>query len=118
MAPKKTPSRASTPAASSTSSIHHPSTTTRPTQSSSSSANVLSKNAVDVQQVGQQMWEGYQQRTPQRVKLLDAFLAFLVAVGALQFAYCVIGGNYVSVIFRFHWRLWKSWVKWTEQERD
>lgn len=45
-------------------------------------------------------------RTAQRVKLLDAFMAFLVAVGVLQFAYCVVGGNYVrfSVLF--------SVVKW------
>ena len=34
--------------------------------------------------------------TPQRVKLIDVFMAFLVLVGGLQFLYCVIGGNYVS----------------------
>jgi len=28
------------------------------------------------------------------VKLIDAFMAFLVVVGGLQFVYCVIGGNY------------------------
>ncbi|KAL2255730.1 hypothetical protein VTK26DRAFT_2804 [Humicola hyalothermophila] len=36
----------------------------------------------------------YVETTPQRTKLLDAFMAFLVAVGALQFAYCVLAGNY------------------------
>ncbi|KAL2270103.1 hypothetical protein VTJ83DRAFT_2287 [Remersonia thermophila] len=36
----------------------------------------------------------YLSTTPQRTKLLDAFMAFLVAVGALQFAYCVLAGNY------------------------
>ncbi|KAK3300969.1 DAD family-domain-containing protein [Chaetomium fimeti] len=36
----------------------------------------------------------YSATTPQRTKLLDAFLAFLVAVGGLQFAYCVLAGNY------------------------
>ncbi len=30
------------------------------------------------------------------MKLLDTFMAFLVAVGVLQFVYCLIGGNYVS----------------------
>lgn len=40
-------------------------------------------------------------RTPQRVKLLDAFMAFLVAVGVLQFAYCVVGGNYVRFFVLF-----------------
>ena len=37
----------------------------------------------------------YVNTTPQRTKLLDAFMAFLVAVGALQFVYCVLAGNYV-----------------------
>ncbi|KAK4105299.1 defender against death DAD protein, partial [Parathielavia hyrcaniae] len=36
----------------------------------------------------------YLDTTPQRTKLLDAFMAFLVAVGALQFVYCVLAGNY------------------------
>lgn len=37
----------------------------------------------------------YQDTTPQRTKLLDAFMAFLVVVGGLQFLYCVLAGNYV-----------------------
>ncbi|EFX05315.1 oligosaccharyl transferase subunit [Grosmannia clavigera kw1407] len=36
----------------------------------------------------------YQKDTPQRTKMLDAFLAFLVVVGGLQFVYCVLAGNY------------------------
>jgi len=28
------------------------------------------------------------------MKLIDAFMAFLIVVGGLQFVYCVIGGNY------------------------
>ncbi|KAK4447655.1 DAD family-domain-containing protein [Podospora aff. communis PSN243] len=36
----------------------------------------------------------YQNKTPQRTKLIDAFMAFLVVVGALQFVYCVVAGNY------------------------
>ncbi|KAK4186141.1 defender against death DAD protein [Podospora australis] len=36
----------------------------------------------------------YLKTTPQRTKLLDAFMAFLVVVGALQFLYCVLAGNY------------------------
>lgn len=39
--------------------------------------------------------------TPQRTKLIDAFLGFLVVVGGLQFVYCVIAGNYVSGLFSF-----------------
>ncbi|KAJ4365512.1 oligosaccharyltransferase complex subunit epsilon [Neurospora sp. IMI 360204] len=36
----------------------------------------------------------YQDTTPQRTKLIDAFMAFLVVVGGLQFLYCVLAGNY------------------------
>ncbi|KAM7195132.1 DAD family protein [Naviculisporaceae sp. PSN 640] len=36
----------------------------------------------------------YVKNTPQRTKLLDAFMAFLVVVGALQFLYCILAGNY------------------------
>lgn len=45
------------------------------------------------------IWERYVFETPQRVKLLDTFMAFLVLVGALQFVYCVLVGNYVSLVF-------------------
>ncbi len=37
----------------------------------------------------------YNDSTPQRTKLLDVFMVFLVTVGALQFVYCVLAGNYV-----------------------
>ena len=45
----------------------------------------------------------YVDTTPQRTKLLDAFMAFLVVVGGLQFVYCVLAGNYV--------RLTWGWVR-------
>lgn len=41
------------------------------------------------------IWNRYVEDTPQRVKLVDAFMAFLVALGVVQFAYCVVAGNYV-----------------------
>ena len=41
-------------------------------------------------------WDNYATSTPQRTKLVDAFMGFLVVVGGLQFLYCVIVGNYVS----------------------
>jgi len=34
------------------------------------------------------------QNTPSRTLLLDAFMAFLVLVGGIQFLYAVVGGNY------------------------
>jgi len=47
-------------------------------------------------EVAQSIWNKYVTTTPQRTKLIDVFMAFLVVVGVLQFVYCVIVGNYVS----------------------
>ena len=44
------------------------------------------------------VWQNYLDTTPQRTKLIDIFMAFLVAVGGLQFVYCVIAGNYVRCL--------------------
>ncbi|CAD6504281.1 BgTH12-06014 [Blumeria graminis f. sp. triticale] len=38
--------------------------------------------------------QDYQRDTQQRIKLIDCFLTFLLLVGALQFLYCVLAGNY------------------------
>jgi hypothetical protein len=43
------------------------------------------------------IWNKYVDKTPQRVKLLDSFMAFLGVVGVLQFVYCVIVGNFVRL---------------------
>jgi oligosaccharyltransferase complex subunit epsilon len=45
-----------------------------------------------------QLWNTYLEKTPQRVKLIDVFMAFLVVVGGVQFVYCVLAGNYVSLL--------------------
>ncbi|PVI08283.1 defender against death DAD protein [Periconia macrospinosa] len=49
---------------------------------------------LDAQKIAQGVWSNYVKKTPQRVKLLDSFMLFLVAVGALQFLYCLIVGNF------------------------
>ena len=59
----------------------------------STSASASGKSTWD--QVVVNLTNHYQKTTPQRTKLIDAFLAFLVAVGVLQFAYCVLAGNFV-----------------------
>jgi oligosaccharyltransferase complex subunit epsilon len=64
---------------------------------SNSSSNGQVRNAQDLQNIGLGVWNKYVDQTPQRVKLLDAFLIFLMAVGVLQFVYCVIAGNFVSI---------------------
>ncbi|KAI0107493.1 defender against death DAD protein [Nemania sp. FL0031] len=74
MAPKK-PATATGPA------------TTGATSTSTSSSRQLDKIALNIVQ-------HYQKTTPQRTKLLDAFMGFLIIVGGLQFVYCVLAGNY------------------------
>jgi oligosaccharyltransferase complex subunit epsilon len=49
------------------------------------------------QDILQGIYDKYVTKTPQRVKLLDTFMAFLVVVGALQFFYVVLVGNFVRV---------------------
>lgn len=43
------------------------------------------------------IYNHYMSTTPQRTKLIDTFMAFLAVVGALQFLYCILAGNYVSL---------------------
>lgn len=54
-----------------------------------------STGAVTWDRVLQNIYDYYMAETPQRTKLLDVFLAFLAVVGALQFLYCILAGNYV-----------------------
>ncbi|KAF2099647.1 defender against death DAD protein [Rhizodiscina lignyota] len=70
-----------------------PSAAGQPTRKTSTSG-ASSKNSNDPVQILQGIWDNYMEKTPQRTKLIDVFMAFLVVVGALQFVYCVIAGNY------------------------
>ncbi|KAF3927381.1 hypothetical protein ABW21_db0204701 [Orbilia brochopaga] len=56
-------------------------------------APALSSKASSID-VANAVWARYQSDTPQRTKLIDVFMVFLVAVGVVQFAYCVLAGNY------------------------
>ncbi|OJD12418.1 hypothetical protein AJ78_06982 [Emergomyces pasteurianus Ep9510] len=40
------------------------------------------------------IWQRYLANTPSRTLQLDAFMAFLVIVGGVQFLYCMLAGNY------------------------
>ncbi|RAK99090.1 putative oligosaccharyl transferase subunit Dad1 [Aspergillus ibericus CBS 121593] len=103
MAPKRTPATASTsPSNTSTSTgpIPAPSAPTMPSASSSSNSASLSSGPKtlttnsSVYDIAQTVWQQYVGTTPQRTLLLDAFMAFLVLVGGVQFVYCVLAGNY------------------------
>lgn len=54
------------------------------------------KQSLNAGEVLTSIWQKYMDTTPQRTKLIDLFMAFLVVVGILQFVYCVIVGNYVG----------------------
>ncbi|CAL3963958.1 unnamed protein product [Diplocarpon coronariae] len=92
MAPKKsarepTPSAAATTQSSTTSAGSVPAPL--PTK-----ASVRSSSNQSPQQIALGIWQNYLDKTPQRTKLIDVFMGFLVVVGVLQFVYCVIVGNY------------------------
>lgn len=40
------------------------------------------------------LWKSYLDQTPERLKFIDAFQAFIVLSGVLQFMYCVLVTNY------------------------
>ncbi|KAJ5629160.1 hypothetical protein N7528_002817 [Penicillium herquei] len=75
--------------AASTASAPAPST---PVTLSSGPATLKSNSSVV--DIATHVWQQYISNTPQRTLLLDAFMAFLVLVGGLQFLYCVLAGNY------------------------
>ncbi|CAM1506591.1 Fc.00g062320.m01.CDS01 [Cosmosporella sp. VM-42] len=50
--------------------------------------------AANWNKVLQNIYNYYMEATPQRTKLIDVFLVFLLAVGGIQFLYCVLAGNY------------------------
>ncbi|KYK58178.1 hypothetical protein DCS_05191 [Drechmeria coniospora] len=87
MAPKKN-ARESTPSAASTTNA----STTTTTSGSAPAASV--KAATTWDDILHNFCQHYLKQTPQRIKLIDAFLLFLAVVGALQFIYCVVAGNY------------------------
>ncbi|KAF2831356.1 defender against death DAD protein [Ophiobolus disseminans] len=70
------------------------STGTTTTASTPARSSRPSSSGTDAQAILQGIYDKYVSKTPQRVKLLDAFMAFLVVVGALQFFYVVLVGNF------------------------
>ncbi|KAI1323230.1 defender against death DAD protein [Xylariaceae sp. FL0255] len=87
MAPKKPASAGTTTTATTTDAV--PVAPSSSTKSSSSYS-----NSTQIDKVALNILDHYQKTTPQRTKLIDVFMAFLVIVGGIQFAYCVLAGNY------------------------
>jgi hypothetical protein len=66
----------------------------QPTPAPVAKASTLSPRS-SPQEIVLHVWDKYIQDTPSRTLFLDVFLLYLVLNGAVQFVYCVIGGNYV-----------------------
>lgn len=94
MAPKK---NAAAAAVASTSSPKQSSTAAVAATPKRIPASTATTGAASWDVVIQNIYAHYNKETPQRTKLIDIFLAFLVVVGGLQFAYCVLAGNYVRI---------------------
>ncbi|GAB1310953.1 oligosaccharyltransferase complex subunit epsilon [Madurella fahalii] len=71
-----------------------PSTVTVPKASKSGASAGVSGGPPTWDKIVANVAQHYLDTTPQRTKLLDSFMAFLVVVGGLQFVYCVLAGNY------------------------
>ncbi|KAK5100842.1 oligosaccharyltransferase complex subunit epsilon [Lithohypha guttulata] len=63
------------------------------TRTASASNSSLSAKS-SPQEVALHVWHKYLNDTPTRTMLLDVFMLFLVLVGAVQFLYCLLVGNY------------------------
>lgn len=103
MAPKRS-AREPTPSSTSTTqtSIASAGSVPAPTPSKAS-LKPSSSNNQSPQEIALGIWQNYLEKTPQRTKLIDVFMSFLVVVGVLQFVYCVIAGNYVSLASSTVW---------------
>ncbi|EEP76973.1 hypothetical protein UREG_01822 [Uncinocarpus reesii 1704] len=93
MAPKR-PANGSATVSSSSSSSKPTTTSVPPSTTAKPSGPIAFTAKSPPQEIILGVWQRYLVQTSQRTKLLDAFMAFLVLVGAVQFAYCVLAGNY------------------------
>ncbi|ETN42243.1 uncharacterized protein HMPREF1541_04184 [Cyphellophora europaea CBS 101466] len=77
-----------------------PAAVARPTPTASTSAPSAKVTAKELsprsspQEIAVHVWNRYIQDTPSRTLFLDVFLLYIALNGAVQFIYCIIGGNY------------------------
>lgn len=88
------PSAAATTQSSTTAAASVPPTQLKPA-STPASAPSAKNTPANWDKVLQNIYDYYMNETPQRTKLIDVFLVFIAVVGALQFLYCILAGNYV-----------------------
>ena len=51
-------------------------------------------SAEGIVSVVQQFLQTYRERTPTKLKLVDAYLAYVMLTGIIQFAYCALVGTF------------------------
>ncbi|KAK3076627.1 hypothetical protein LTS18_012493, partial [Coniosporium uncinatum] len=81
----KNPGSTSGGLSSSSTSSSFPSSSSSSSSSSSTKSGNSNAGLDEAQRIVNGIWDNYVKKTPQRTKLIDAFMAFLVVVGALQF---------------------------------
>lgn len=64
-----------------------------PTKLQSTTKPITRNESLAYASIVQDVWKSYQS-TPLNLRLIDAFMAFLVFTGVTQFLYCVLVGNY------------------------
>lgn len=78
-----------------------PSTPSATKQTPSQSTSILATKTLSTrsspQEIAIHVWNKYIQETPSRTLFLDVFLLYIALNGAVQFIYCIIGGNYVCL---------------------
>jgi len=93
MAPRRSNVREPAPSAAATTQTSSTSAGSTPASAGSSKSS-LKKDNQSPQEIALAIWQNYLDTTPQRIKLIDVFMGFLVVVGGLQFLYVIIVGNY------------------------
>ena len=51
-------------------------------------------SSLSVFSVVKSFWDDYRAKTPQKLKLVDAYLAYIMITGIVQFAYCALVGTF------------------------
>ena len=51
-------------------------------------------SSLSVFSVLKSFWDDYRAKTPQKLKIVDAYLAYIMLTGIVQFAYCALVGTF------------------------
>lgn len=63
-------------------------------QKSGSNVAVSSSNSINLTTVVNNFYADYQKNTPRKLKMIDAYLLYILITGVVQFAYCCLVGTF------------------------